>query len=379
KAEAKTQRLIRELGERMQEWAKQLIDGIDDPAERAKWTAKAEQWDANWNSLFEQLELVEAKITDGFATANDKLDLLIERSTPAPNDQPEFPSLTGICNFRSHISDERYYTPRNSLMTNLEKAINKKRKAAITQTVTVHGLGGVGKSQLALQYAIEHEADFDIRHWIRAEQQETLLRDLADLAPWFGIVREDSQQEDLAAIVGQVLHELSQRDRWLLIYDNAEDHELIRRYTPGGDRGQVLITSRNPHWDQWYETCAVDVMSTAEAKRLLRDRTKQKDNAASERIAERVGCLPLALEIAAAYCVQCQMPLAAYDRLLDQHGLKLLDRHRPEDYHAILSKTWEPSFEQARQKSQLAVQVLALAAFLAPDNIPRFLFERDGT
>ncbi|MEZ6111096.1 MAG: hypothetical protein R3C99_08780 [Pirellulaceae bacterium] len=54
KAEAKTQRLIRELGERMQEWAKQLIDGIDDPAERAKWTAKAAQWDANWNQLFER-------------------------------------------------------------------------------------------------------------------------------------------------------------------------------------------------------------------------------------------------------------------------------------------------------------------------------------
>ncbi|MEZ6111094.1 MAG: hypothetical protein R3C99_08770 [Pirellulaceae bacterium] len=110
----------------------------------------------------------------------------------------------------------------------------------------------------------------------------------------------------------------------------------------------MLITSAKSALGPVVRDLRVDVMSTAEAKKLLRDRTKQKDNAASERIVERVGCLRWPWR---RRRVLRPVPDAAgrLRPILEQHGLKLLDRHRPGDYHSILSKTWEPSFEQARQ------------------------------
>src|SRR3712207_8722740 len=105
----------------------------------------------------------------------------------------------------------------------------------------LYGLGGVGKTQLALEYAHRFAADLDLVWWIDAEQPVLIPNQLAALASRLGLPAGST----VADTVDRLLAELRRRVRWLLIFDNAERPTDIAAYRPGG-AGHVLITSRNP-------------------------------------------------------------------------------------------------------------------------------------
>jgi transcriptional regulator with XRE-family HTH domain len=255
------------------------------------------------------------------------------------------------------------FTGRVDLLSLLERALNTDQATAI---VAAHGLGGVGKSQLALEYAHRHQADYDLIWWVPAETSLLLATTLAALAPRLGLAHDGKQEEQVAA----VLADLARRDRWLIVYDNAEQPADLARLRPTGLAGHVLVTSRNPAWRGIATPIAVDVLTNQEAVAFLLRRTGTSDQAAASELAELVGGLPLALEQAAAYAEQVGLSLTDYLDRYRQHHTHLLARGAPIDYPATVVTTWRLNIGEVTVASPAAAQLLRLSAFLAPDAIP---------
>jgi tetratricopeptide (TPR) repeat protein len=263
------------------------------------------------------------------------------------------------------------FTGRQDLLERLHANLRPRQAAAVVQQAhALYGLGGVGKTQLALEYAHRHASDYDLIWRIVAEQPAAIPGQLAALARRLGIPEAAEQAETV-----QVLwDELRQRDRWLLIYDNAEDPQQLRPWLPPGGQGHVLITSHNPAWGGLAVTLPVDVLERAEGVALL-GRRLGRDNSASSltRLAAALGDLPLALEQAAAYLEETATPTAEYLTLLDTNAKELFALGRPATTEQTIATIWTVSLQRLRQQTPEAEDLLVLCAFLAPDDIPRSL------
>ncbi|HVS41319.1 MAG TPA: FxSxx-COOH system tetratricopeptide repeat protein [Candidatus Dormibacteraeota bacterium] len=262
------------------------------------------------------------------------------------------------------------FTGREQLLTNLEAALASGIHTALVQAIT--GLGGAGKTQVAIEYAHRHRHRYRVIWWLRAETPETLLEDLAALAIPLGLaVPTDAPPAEVATTVRR---ELENTPGWLLVFDNADSIDVIRAHLPGG--GHVLITSRNPAWRARATVLDVDVWSPPEAVAFLLTRTGRNDADGAAALAEALGHLPLALEQAGAFMEVNATPFARYLHLYrGRGGLKLLAQHGPSDYAGTVATTWRLSFDQVREASPTAAELLELCAFLAPDAIPDDLFQ----
>jgi hypothetical protein len=178
-------------------------------------------------------------------------------------------------------------------------------------------MGGIGKTQLALEYTYRHHTEFDLVWWLRAEKPTrsaevdpvsgtptTLLADYAALA---GELRlPEAEQRELAAVAQAVRRTLEERARWLLVFDNARNGDDLRDLLPRGGGGRVLITSRNPSWDR-ATPLEVPPLVRALSVAFLLKRTNQGDETTAATLAAELGDLPLALEQAAAFIVRRAM------------------------------------------------------------------------
>lgn len=240
--------------------------------------------------------------------------------------------------------------------------------------VALHGLGGVGKTQLAVQYLHERRVDYpDGVFWLRAEQEDSLIGDLASLAWRLDLPeREAAQQEQQ---VEAVLRWLREHPRWLLVLDNVEpaSEEAVRHWLPPGLPGHVLLTSRTP---MWRARVRIEPLPVDVAMRFLLNRTGQADDEAAAVVAQVVGCLPLALEQAAAYLEVTGRDLASYAELLRTRLPQMMREGQPEDYPEPVAGTWRLSFERVESELPVAVSLLRLCAFLAPDDIPVSVLRR---
>ncbi|MBC8450035.1 MAG: tetratricopeptide repeat protein, partial [Chloroflexi bacterium] len=288
------------------------------------------------------------------------------RSVPQ---RPRFPgALPPIWNIPHHRNPN--FTGRESLLAQLRAALMSGQPAALTQAIS--GLGGVGKTQLAVEYAYRHAAEYDVVWWVRAEEPVTLAADYAGLAGKLGLPEQDAP--DQRAVVEAVRRWLGQNAGWLLVFDNAPGPAEVRDYLPRGATGHVLVTSRHPSWRGVARPLSVQVMERAEAVDFLLKRTGQADEEAAAALAEALGDLPLALEQAGAYVEATERSLSDYLKLFHDHRLELLRRGIPStDYPDTVATTWEISFQQVQQASPAGADLLNLCAFLAPDDIPREL------
>jgi tetratricopeptide (TPR) repeat protein len=235
----------------------------------------------------------------------------------------------------------------------------------------LHGLGGVGKTHLALEYAHRHAADYPIRWWVAAEQPAAIPGQLATLAGQLGIPEHADQSETVAALRA----ELGRRGGWLLLFDNAEDpHDLQPYWPPTEAGGWVLVTSRNPNWQPLAATMPVDVLPRADAVAFFRQRAGM-DKADADRLAEALGDLPLALEQAAAYLEQTHTPPGTYLQLLRTRAPELFALGRPATSEQTIATTWSVSLRRLHAEAPAAEDLVRLCAYLAPDDIPRSLLE----
>jgi tetratricopeptide (TPR) repeat protein len=258
------------------------------------------------------------------------------------------------------------FTGRRELLERLETHLTRG-----IPTVLV-GLGGVGKTQAALAYIDRHERDYEYVWWLRAEDRATLIADYAALAGRLPLPGRG--ESALSNLTSAVRAWLEQHHGWLLIFDNAEDVDLIKDFLPAGRRGHVLITSRlNP----WPDCTSVGVkpFRRSESMRLLRHGSNgsRGDDAGYSELANQLGDLPLALEQAVAYLQETGISPSDYVALLRSRAEELVSRGMAASYEETVATTWSVSLRRAEQEEPSTRQLLSLFAFLSPDGIPRDL------
>jgi tetratricopeptide (TPR) repeat protein len=267
------------------------------------------------------------------------------------------------------------FTGRVRLLDRLRRALTDPRQQPAR--VAVSGLGGVGKTQLVVEYANRYRQEYRLVWWVRADRPATIRGDLAGLAAAIGL--DEAADPDQSVILAAVDRWLAEHDGWLLIFDNADQADTVAAYLPTEGAGQVVISSRDPVWRRnTTATVPVDVLERAEAVRFVLQRTGQRDRVAAGALAEALGDLPLALEQACAYVEVEQLPLAAYLELLREDAGELFAEGRPPDYQHTVVTTWARSFTALAERSPAAHELLRLLAFLGPDSISRDLLA-EGT
>ncbi|MGR6963211.1 FxSxx-COOH system tetratricopeptide repeat protein [Geodermatophilus sp. URMC 61] len=283
----------------------------------------------------------------------------------APPDKPGFAGTLPAV-WRMPPRNPRF-TGRDEMLAELRRRLRAGEPTLVVQAL--YGLGGVGKTQLAIEYAHRFAADYDLVWWIDAEQPVLIPEQLAALAARLDLPTGPT----VAATLERLLAELRGRDRWLLVFDNAERPADIAAYRPGGT-GHVLITSRNPGWGALGGRLEVDVLARSETIALLRARIPDMSEELADMLAAELGDLPLAAAQAAGYLEQTDLPPADYLRRFCTRRAGLLARGEVVGYRGRVDTTWALSFERLQGEDPAAVQLLELAAFLAPDPIPLCLF-----
>ncbi|HKP52096.1 MAG TPA: toll/interleukin-1 receptor domain-containing protein [Chloroflexia bacterium] len=293
--------------------------------------------------------------------ARDALLAGVRRERATPTTQPNFPdapqrsvskrprfpgALPGTWNVPHQRNPN--FTGREELLTNLRAALTSGQHAAVTQAI--HGLGGVGKTQLAIEYAYRYAAEYDIVWWVRSEEPSTLAAGYAALATKLGMPEQSAK--DQVAIAQAVREWLGQNSGWLLVFDNAPNQNAVRDYLPQGATGHVIITSRDSNWRGVATPLPVQVLTQDESVNFLLKRTGQTDRAAAAKLAEELGNLPLALEQAGAYMEESGRSLSAYLELFQTRQREILKRGTlSTDYPATVATTWELSFQEVQKAS----------------------------
>lgn len=267
------------------------------------------------------------------------------------------------------------FTGREDLLVNLRRRIADEEVAALLPHA-LHGMGGVGKTQLAIEYAYRYQADYDLVWWIPADQETLVRSTLAALAPRLNLTDiAPGRIEDAVNAVLDALRRGNPYRRWLLIFDNADQPEPIRTLMPHGP-GHVLVTSRNHRWEGLADTVEVDVFTRSESVAFLHRRVPHIEQQDDDRLADEVGDLPLALEQAGAMLAETAMSVDTYLDLLKQEAGKILGESPPSDYPVPVAAAWSLSVQRIRNETPHAMDLLRRCAFFGPDPIPKELLDR---
>lgn len=281
---------------------------------------------------------------------------------------PVFPGLPAIWNVP--IARNRNFTGREEQLKKLHDSLASGKAAALTQAI--RGLGGVGKTQIASEYAYRHAGDYDIVWWVQSEDATKRASDYANLAMKLGM--EEAKAADLNIAIEAVREWLRVNDKWLLIFDNAENPDDIRPYLPPSDRGHVLVTSCYSPWEAVAEPVDVEVMPEGEATEFLLKRTGSDDRKTAAELAKELGYLPLALEQAGAYIERTRIGLAEYLKAYRKSQTKLFNGAAAKPatgYEHTILTTWTMALEKVQVQCPAAIELMNLCAFLAPDDIPK--------
>jgi tetratricopeptide (TPR) repeat protein len=267
------------------------------------------------------------------------------------------------------------FTGREELLAQLHEMLEEEAMTAVTP-LPLHGMGGVGKSQLANEYAYRHADDYEIIWWIPAEQQTQILASMVELAQQ---MRLDAGSEANTALraVRDALRSGQPYGNWLLVFDNAEDPATVREFFPTGrtGKGKVLVTSRNLTWATVVsKAVSVDVFPRQESKELLQRRNPDLSDGDADRLAEALGDLPLAIEQAASWRAVTGMSPDEYLSLIEQKRIELLDVSGTAGYELSVAAAWNVSLDRLAESNKAALQILQICAFMSPEPIARSLF-----
>jgi len=307
--------------------------------------------------------------------------LLLQASVPHAN----FPSIWTVPYRRNP-----FFTGREDLLTLLRDRLTISKVAALTQTQAISGLGGIGKTQVALEYAYRYREAYRCIFWIKAAIHETLISDFASLADLLHLPEKDEQDQNLK--VAAVKRWLATHDEWLLILDNADDLTVVNEFLPTDSRGHILLTTRAQAIGALAQQIIIETMGMIEATLFLLRRAKllaedvfldkvtEEDLAGAEAIAIEMDFFPLALDQAGAYIDETGCSLSAYLNLYRTHRQALLRRRGflPSDHPEPVATTWSLSFQKVEQVNPSAAELLRLCAFLDPDTIPEDLLSEGG-
>ena len=267
------------------------------------------------------------------------------------------------------------FTGRENVLTRLSGALKASKAAAIS------GLGGIGKTQTAVEYAYCYRDDYDTILWVKAESLESINSDFVTIAHLLNL--PEKQEQEQHRIIEAVKRWLKNHSGWLLVLDNADDLEMVRAFLPTDGQGYILLTTRAQATRRIAQRIEIEEMDVDEgALFLLRratiidsnaplDAASTTDQAKAKEISQAMDGLPLALDQAGAYIEETQWSLTEYLRLFQLRKEELLQRRGKltTDHPESVGTTWSLAFEKVQQANPAAADLLRLCAFLDPDTI----------
>jgi hypothetical protein len=258
---------------------------------------------------------------------------------------------------------------RQELLTELEARLTGEDGGG-PRVVALCGLGGAGKTSVALEYAHRHLAGVGVAWQLPAEDPAVLTAGFGELAAQLGA----ADGGDPVAAVHAVLADGAAP--WLLVFDNAPDRASVAAFVPPAGPGQVLITSRNQIWPPG-QAVEVAVLDRQVAAEFLIARAGDADRRAALELAAELGGLPLALEQAGAYMQASGRSIAEYLGLFRARRAELLGKGDPAGYDKRVTTTWAVAFTELGQAGP-AAGLLRLVACCAAEDIPLHLLLRPG-
>ena len=268
-----------------------------------------------------------------------------------------------------------FFTGREGILDHLEATLTTQGTTDLAQAIT--GLGGIGKTQTALEYACRHRGYYQAVLWVTADSKEDLVSGFVAIAVLLNLPAKDEQDQQLA--VTAVKNWLATQSGWLLVLDNVDDPTQVKAFLPLNHHGHVLLTPRAQVFDFLgiENPLELEEMPPDEARMFLLKRTGRSNPSTTESeaidlLAEELDYLPLALEQAGAFITRKQASFQNYLISYRKRGLQLLETTRPVigEYPKSVITTWSLNFEQVKQTSPGATDLLMLSAFLSPDKIP---------
>ena len=231
--------------------------------------------------------------------------------------------------------------------------------------LALYGLGGAGKTSVAVEYAYRHLAEVGVAWQFSAEDATVLAAEFGELAAQLGASGLADTRDPVASVHAVLARFASP---WLLIFDNAADMASVAAFLPPAGPGQVLITSQNPTWPG--QPLNVPMLAPDVAAEFLIERTGDPDRQIARDLADLLGGLPLALEQAAAYVRTVGDTLAGYLALFRHRRAEMLARGEPAGYDKTVATTWGLAFDRLQHSEPGAAGLLRLLAFCAPEAVP---------
>jgi tetratricopeptide (TPR) repeat protein len=258
------------------------------------------------------------------------------------------------------------FTGRDAELSDLHAQLTDGATAALLPQA-LHGLGGVGKTQLAVEYAYRHATDYDLVWWVPAEERAGAVAELARLAEALGLATPGVAEVSAEAAVTAL--RCGAAGRWLVVADNADaPTPLWGLAGAAGSGGHLLVTSRNPGWGQLAQTIEVAVLPHQEAIDLLRRRAPRMTEAEADEVAKVLGDLPLAVEQAGTWLAGSGISVVDYLQAVRDRVREVLELGRPPAYPVPVAATWTAAMDALDDPA--AVLLLQLWAALGPEPVP---------
>lgn len=284
-----------------------------------------------------------------------------------------------------------FFTGREEVLQRLHAMLNHRHSLALSQSLAVSGLGGIGKTQIALEYAHCYRHEYHFVFWIHAATRESLFAGFIVLAQVLQLPAKDERDQN--RVIQAVKQWFSTHQDWLLILDNADDVAMVRDYIPETNSGHLLLTSRAQALGSLAQRIEVEDMGLAEGTLFLLRRSKllapdafldqvsEECLVAAEAIVIEMAFLPLALDQAGAYIDEIGCSLSMYLELYRARRQELLARRGQlsAEYPESVATTWSLSFQKIEQTNPAAAELLRLCVFLQPDAIPYDLISEAST
>ncbi|MCM1973573.1 FxSxx-COOH system tetratricopeptide repeat protein [Streptomyces sp. G1] len=279
-----------------------------------------------------------------------------------PNDPPEIWGRVPRRNTR--------FTGRDDLMARLHTTLSEAPRSG--SAVTLLGLSGIGKTQIAVEYAHRFAAEYDAVWWVPAEDRATARERLVELAPALGLPRGAGSHGDQIRAVLEALRRGTPHDRWLIVFDGCDNPDDLTDLLPSGP-GDIIITSRNREWASRHTSIVeVPLYDRSESVAFVRRRAVRLTAAEADRLAEALGDYPLALDQAAGWLADSPLGVGEYVALLEG-----VDSREPltlsEDYPLPFQTALAILLNNIRVNFPDALTLLRLFVFFAPGPVPLWL------